>query len=701
MVRCRELPRYLSSAALARAAVLVVLAVAALAPATVLAQTLDTGLTNEFAERSGLLQGDPRVIIAQVIRVLLGFLGVVAVGLVLYGGYLWMTAAGKAEQVDRARKVLTNAFIGLLIILSAFAIVTFILNRFLSAIGGGPGGGGGPGPCTNCSALGGGIIEDHYPTRGATDIARNTKVIITFKEPIVVLPDGDPNEEAQSFIKDATFSSGTWTGQVNPAIFKLRAVDAAGQPTGPPLSMSAVTNSQKLIFRMKPTSLLGNNQTPVWYQATVEPALRETADTNADGQPDVAMLTPYDWRFQVSTDVDTRPPRIVSIEPAEGGERRPRNDHIKVTFDEPVDPLSAAGEWNPAATPPEEFDNVAVTHPPSAQVAGRFYLWNGYRSLSFEPSLECGVDNACGEKLFCLPEEQDLLVSVKAATLAGTGGCAAAADPDFPGAACSPAPDGTLYDGVVDMADNSLDGERREDDSGSLVRSASGYLSGDEPPVAEGPPTDTFTWRFSTSTVVVNSAPTITATSPTHDASGASLQDPIDAAFNRTLSYLTTDNYRFYNQTSQVSPAWVGATLSNVCSVDSSACTNFGQDFRPCDPVTETCQDGRDCSPGPHPGTNDTAGLGGDPACEVTPVACAASLVPDPQQPNDCGRDTARLFHELLAQDAAYEPRAGAGIKDRYGNCFKPSQGPVPYDSLEQVGEVAGKAIDDPSRLGP
>ncbi|MFA7287072.1 MAG: Ig-like domain-containing protein [Patescibacteria group bacterium] len=99
------------------------------------AQGLDLGLT-EFGANLGLGGGDPRIVIARVIRVLLGFLGIIAVLLIIYAGYLWMTAAGDDDKVRQARLVLVNALIGLVIILSAYAAVSFIISRFLGEAGG-------------------------------------------------------------------------------------------------------------------------------------------------------------------------------------------------------------------------------------------------------------------------------------------------------------------------------------------------------------------------------------------------------------------------------------------------------------------------------------------------------------------------------------------------------------------------------------
>ncbi|MFA4941442.1 MAG: IPT/TIG domain-containing protein, partial [Patescibacteria group bacterium] len=120
----------------------------------VLAQGVDVGLN--YGEQIGLNNTDPRIMAANVIRIVLGFLGVIAVGLIIYAGWLYMTAGGEEEKIEKAKKILINAIIGLIIILSSFAIATFVLNRMLAATnpsaisdegsGGGatPGGGGIP-----------------------------------------------------------------------------------------------------------------------------------------------------------------------------------------------------------------------------------------------------------------------------------------------------------------------------------------------------------------------------------------------------------------------------------------------------------------------------------------------------------------------------------------------------------------------------
>lgn len=73
--------------------------------------------------------------VAGIINIALGFLGVLATLLILYGGYLWMTSAGNSEKVQRAKLLIISALIGLVIILSAYAIARFILSKLYDVTG--------------------------------------------------------------------------------------------------------------------------------------------------------------------------------------------------------------------------------------------------------------------------------------------------------------------------------------------------------------------------------------------------------------------------------------------------------------------------------------------------------------------------------------------------------------------------------------
>ena len=94
-------------------------------------------VTGEEGNSDGIVLGnkDPRTMITQIINVLLTLLGIVAVVIVLLGGFKWMTAGGNEDKVGEAKKILGAGIIGLVIILAAWGIAAFVLNTLMSATG--------------------------------------------------------------------------------------------------------------------------------------------------------------------------------------------------------------------------------------------------------------------------------------------------------------------------------------------------------------------------------------------------------------------------------------------------------------------------------------------------------------------------------------------------------------------------------------
>jgi hypothetical protein len=76
---------------------------------------------------SGSGPQDIRAIIGRIINVVLGFLGVIFLGLAVLAGFQYMTAAGNQEQTKKALSLLRNAVIGIVIILISWGITRFVL----------------------------------------------------------------------------------------------------------------------------------------------------------------------------------------------------------------------------------------------------------------------------------------------------------------------------------------------------------------------------------------------------------------------------------------------------------------------------------------------------------------------------------------------------------------------------------------------
>jgi len=104
--------------------------------------TQSQNLNDPFAnlKATGVSSQDPRDaagslpgLIGNLIRVALGLLGVVFLVLIVYAGFIWMTARGDEKMVTRAKDTLQRAVIGLIIVSLAYAITSFVVRGVLTA----------------------------------------------------------------------------------------------------------------------------------------------------------------------------------------------------------------------------------------------------------------------------------------------------------------------------------------------------------------------------------------------------------------------------------------------------------------------------------------------------------------------------------------------------------------------------------------
>ena len=71
------------------------------------------------------------IAIGSIIGNILTFLGVIFLLLMIYGGVTWMTAAGDEKKVTKAKELITAAVIGLVVVLSAYALTTYLGDNVL------------------------------------------------------------------------------------------------------------------------------------------------------------------------------------------------------------------------------------------------------------------------------------------------------------------------------------------------------------------------------------------------------------------------------------------------------------------------------------------------------------------------------------------------------------------------------------------
>ena len=75
----------------------------------------------------------PQTVAMQIVLAALGFVGLIFLIMIIYAGYQWMTAGGNEEKVKEAQKRIQYAIIGIVVILAAFAITTYIANVMIKS----------------------------------------------------------------------------------------------------------------------------------------------------------------------------------------------------------------------------------------------------------------------------------------------------------------------------------------------------------------------------------------------------------------------------------------------------------------------------------------------------------------------------------------------------------------------------------------
>ncbi len=264
------------------------------------------GTKDAVAGAIGLGTKDPRVIAASVIRVALGFLGVIALGLVIYAGFLWMTSAGQEQKIDQAKKILKNALIGLVIILASFGLVSFIIEKLLEQTGaGGPGAGEGPQFGAGIGALGNCSIQTVYPEPGQKEVPRNTAIVVTFREEVeqaTVCDDAGGNN-------NGVCDNGELIIPENIRIFKTGAGDGCVTTScDDNITEVAVSTNDNKTFVFVPKNYLGSPSEYIWHTVYLSNDILKLSD--GKGIFTACKTDYFEWQFEVSNKIDLAPPRV-------------------------------------------------------------------------------------------------------------------------------------------------------------------------------------------------------------------------------------------------------------------------------------------------------------------------------------------------------------------------------------------------------
>jgi hypothetical protein len=81
---------------------------------------------------------DVLTIARAAITVILGLLAVIFLFLLIFAGFKWMTSAGDADDIKKAKSTIKTAIIGLVIILASYGITYFIFNQITFFSGAAP-----------------------------------------------------------------------------------------------------------------------------------------------------------------------------------------------------------------------------------------------------------------------------------------------------------------------------------------------------------------------------------------------------------------------------------------------------------------------------------------------------------------------------------------------------------------------------------
>lgn len=100
------------------------------------------GLADNTANFTSLKSGgatsstaDLPTLIGRLIGVLLGILGIILVVYIIQAGIMYMTAAGDPAKVDKAKKMITQAVVGMIIIVAAYTISDFVIKQIMTTQG--------------------------------------------------------------------------------------------------------------------------------------------------------------------------------------------------------------------------------------------------------------------------------------------------------------------------------------------------------------------------------------------------------------------------------------------------------------------------------------------------------------------------------------------------------------------------------------
>jgi len=556
---------------------------------------------NPVGQNIGLARTDIRLTIARIIRIALGMMGIVVLGYMIYGGYMFMTAAGDEGKVTEGKKVLINATIGVAIILSAFAIVQFVITQLTNAINDdGPGGRTPQGELNFNTYSGSGalgrVVRDHYPARDQKDVKRNTKIIITFKTAVnpasfvtntnnncwpIDLNDNTPvqidetgslcrrNTQGQiiPYLGDCVntgSSSFSWENDCDRLvtstieIFPTRFTSSSDRGLAAAALVTYDVNRNVYTTVLRPLRALGDDLEDIKYAVRINNTLQRANE--AVGVFTGLRSTYYQWNFTTGREFDIVPPHVVDVYPKD--ETVSRNTVLQINFSEAMDPMTVSGIMNSSTG---LFNNLILGN---NKAVGEWQLSNGYRTVELMPSIPCGL-NSCGQNMYCLPT--DCPASDTTCTSSYTGLARTArlfTNNSF---------DAVPFTGIADAAGNALDGNNDQTPQDKPAVPEDLWTISQSELVA-----DNFNWNFVVENSIDRRAPYIREVAPSLDGEDVPGDATTTIGFSQRMynnSFGSIVLREFASSTRQLTDDIWFYPSSNLVSLYDNATTTFTDIF--------------------------------------------------------------------------------------------------------------------------
>lgn len=488
-------------------ATIFLLAVFVFWPGGVWAQTTTAGNLGAVGAAAGFGKANIYQLVGKILRVVFLTLGMITIGLTVYGGFVWMTARGEPAQVEKAKDILRNGVIGLMIVFAAFGVTEFIIarllsNGFISAPAGSLSSDDKYLETFNGGSALGTVVKWHDPPNGAQNVPRDHAIQVQFKFPI------DPAslidaKSAQAYFVDTKDENGNAVkllagGPINPdaiIVYPVKTGKTGALKSEQLFAMVGENGKDSTIFTFNLNGVyLGSETEAMDYVVELTNSIEKLKPSGVSAFSGYG--NGYSWRFNVGTALDLTSPRVVDAKPIANG-TYPKNVVVRLTFSEPINLASAVGVYDPDKN--HNFTNIVATDSTGKILIGKWAVAGAFNVVEFTPFNECGL-NSCGQKIFCLPENIKIEVRAKAGVLQEVG---------------KPKIKFTQgYTGVADPSNNALDGGGLE---GAKPWSTNGG-------VPKGSPDDDFYYSLSTNSELKSSAPQILSVEPAIGAS--SLSEP-------------------------------------------------------------------------------------------------------------------------------------------------------------------------------